>query len=360
MRGTRALIDLAAIRDNYRYAAELAPRSRTLAVIKADAYGHGLLDVANTLAPLAPGFAVAILDEAVALREAGFEGPVLVLEGLRGADAFAEARARDLTVMLHEPGQLAGLKAAGGPAKAWLKLDTGMHRLGFCAAALAGVLAELERGGLLAARPVLCTHLACADEPGNAHTQAQLKRFAAATRGLEGPHSIANSAALLAWPASHADWNRVGYLLYGDSPLRVEHPAAERLRPAMRFEAELIALREIAPGESPGYGARWTAERPTVIATVAAGYGDGYPRQAPNGTPVLVNGRIAPLVGAVSMDMITIDVSAHEGLSPGDRVELWGDGLPIRRVAEAIGTIGHELMTRVAPRVPRVYADKSR
>ena len=363
MRATRAVIDLAAIRDNYRYAGELAPRSRTLPVIKADAYGHGLLEVANTLAPLAPGLAVAILDEAIALREAGLALPVLVLEGPRSADAFAEARARDLTVMLHEPGQLAALKAAGkaagGAVKAWLKLDTGMHRLGFSAAALPGVLAELQRGGLLAGTPVLCTHLACADQPGNAHTQTQLGRFAAATCGLEGPRSIANSAAILAWPASHAEWNRAGYLLYGASPLAVAHPAAERLRPAMRFEAELIALREIAAGESVGYGARWSAGRPTRIATVAVGYGDGYPRQAPNGTPVLVKGRIAPLVGTVSMDMITLDVSDHQGLSPGDTVELWGAGLPIRRVAEALGTIGYELMTRLTARVPRVYVNKT-
>ena len=359
MRATRAVIDLAAIRDNYRYAGELAPRSRTLPVIKADAYGHGLLEVAHTLAPLAPGLAVAILDEAIALREAGLALPVLVLEGPRSADAFAAARARDLTVMLHEPGQLAALKAAGGPIKAWLKLDTGMHRLGFSAAALPGVLAELRRGGLLAEPPVLCTHLACADQPGNAHTQTQLGRFAAATCGLEGPRSIANSAAILAWPASHAEWNRAGYLLYGASPLSVAHPAAPRLRPAMRFEAELIALREIAAGESVGYGARWTAGRPTLIATVAVGYGDGYPRQAPNGTPVLIKGRIAPLVGTVSMDMITLDVSDHQGLSPGDTVELWGAGLPIRRVAEALGTIGYELMTRLTARVPRVYVNKT-
>ena len=355
MRGTRAVIDLAAIRDNYRYACELAPGSRTMPVIKANAYGHGMLEVAKTLAPLAPALAVAILEEAVALRDAGLDVSVLVLEGPRDAAGFAEARARDLTVMLHEPGQLAALERSGGPVKAWVKLDTGMHRLGFAAAELGTVLDDLERGGFLAATPVVCTHLACADEPGNAHTQAQLRGFAEATRGLELPGSIGNSAAILAWPESHADWNRAGYMLYGDSPLRVEHPAAARLKPAMRFEAELIALREIAAGESVGYGARWTAERPAVIGTVAAGYGDGYPRHAPNGTPVLVNGRIAPLVGTVSMDMITLDVSDHDGLAVGDTVELWGEELPLRRVAEAVGTIGYELVTRVAERVPRVY-----
>lgn len=358
MRGTRLVIDLAAIRDNYRHACDLAPDSQTMPVIKANAYGHGMLDVANTLAALAPALAVAIVEEGVALREAGLDLPVLVLEGPRNAEGFAEARARDLTVMLHEPAQLAALEAAGGPVKAWIKLDTGMHRLGFPPTAVGAVLDELERGGRLAETPVVCTHLACADEPGNAHTRAQLRRFAGATRGLDLPGSISNSAAILAWPESHADWNRAGYMLYGDSPLRVEHPASEPLKPAMRFEAELIALREIAAGESVGYGARWTAERPAVIGTVAAGYGDGYPRHAPNGTPVLVNGRVAPLVGTVSMDMLAIDVSDHDGLSVGDTVELWGGELPIRRVAEAVGTIGYELMTRVSERVPRVFSNR--
>lgn len=354
MRGTRAVIDLAAIRDNYRHACELAPGSRTMPVIKANAYGHGMLEVADALAPLAPALAVAILEEAVVLRDAGVDLPVLVLEGPRDAAGFAEARARDLTVMLHEPAQLAGLAASRGPVKAWLKLDTGMHRLGFPPADIGAVLDELD--GSLTGTPVLCTHLACADEPGNAHTREQLRRFADATRGLELPASISNSAAILAWPESHADWNRPGYMLYGDSPLLAEHPSAEPLRPAMRFEAELIALRDIAPGEAVGYGARWTAERPAVIGTVAAGYGDGYPRHAPNGTPVFVNGRIAPLVGTVSMDMITIDLSGHDGLAVGATVELWGDNLPVRRVAEAVGTIGYELVTRVAERVPRVYS----
>ena len=357
MRGTRAVIDLTAIRDNYRYACELAPRARTMPVIKANAYGHGMLEVANALAPIAPALAVAVFEEAVSLRDAGVTLPILVLEGVRDADAFAEARARELTVMLHESGQLAALAAARGPVDAWIKLDTGMHRLGFPAAAAGRVLDELRSGRRLAGMPVICTHLACADEPGNAHTRAQLRRFAEATRELGRPTSISNSAAILAWPESHADWNRAGYMLYGDSPLPAGHPAAAPLRPAMRFEAELIALRDIAPGETVGYGARWTAERPSVIGTVAVGYGDGYPRHAPNGTPVLVNGRVAPLVGTVSMDMITIDLSDHDGLSVGDTVELWGDGLPIRRVAEAVGTIGYELMTRVAERVPRVYPD---
>ncbi len=358
MRGTRAVVDLAAIRDNYRHALNLAPNSRTMPVVKANAYGHGMVEVANALAPLAPALAVAILEEAVALRDAGLTLPILVLEGVRGADGIAEARARDLTLMLHEAEQIAALTASGGPVKAWIKLDTGMHRLGFPATDLERVLDELERGRCLADSPVVCTHLACADEPGNERVAAQLERFSTATQGLDLPTSISNSAAILAWPNSHADWNRAGYMLYGDSPLLAEHPAAGPLRPAMRFEAELIALRDVAPGETVGYGARWTAERPAVIGTVAAGYGDGYPRHAPNGTPVLVNGRIAPLVGTVSMDMLTIDLSDHDGVAVGDTVELWGDGLPIRRVAGAVGTIGYELMARVSERVPRVYANR--
>ncbi len=355
MRGTRAVIDLAAIRANYRYACELAPAARTMPVIKANAYGHGMLEVANALAPLAPALAVAILEEAVSLREAGVTSPVLVLEGVHDAAGFAEARVRDLTVMLHDAEQISALAASGVPVKAWIKLDTGMHRLGFPAADAGRVVDDLTHRGLLVDKPVLCTHLACADEPGNTHTRAQLRAFAAATRGLDLPRSISNSAAILAWPESHADWNRAGYMLYGDSPLPGGHPAGEPLRPAMRFEAELIALREIAAGESVGYGARWTAEQPAVIGTVAVGYGDGYPRHAPDGTPVFVNGRIAPLAGVVSMDMITIDLTGHDDVSVGDTVELWGDRLPIQKVAAAVGTIGYELMTRVSERVPKLY-----
>ncbi|MEM8815299.1 MAG: alanine racemase [Pseudomonadota bacterium] len=356
-RRTEARIDLAAIRANFRLAARLAPRSRNIAVIKANAYGHGLLAVAEALDELAPAYAVAILEEAIELREHGVSKPLLVLEGVHSPDALTEAAARGVSLVLHSPAQLDMLLGAalGQFPDLWLKVDTGMHRLGFMPAEFGKALERLMSSGRLKTPPVVCTHLAAADMPANTHTAQQLREFTALTGNLELPLSIGNSAAILAWPESHADWNRPGYMLYGNSPLAEAVAAAGELRPAMHFEAELIALREVASGERVGYGGRWRASGPSTIGTVAVGYADGYPRHAPDGTPTLVNGRIAPLAGVVSMDMITIDLTGHPAAKPGDRVTLWGDGLPVGEVARHTGTIGYELLTRVTDRVPRVF-----
>jgi alanine racemase len=206
---------------------------------------------------------------------------------------------------------------------------------------------------------VVCTHLACADDADNDFTSMQLDVFRSAATALGLPVSIANSAGILAWPDSHADWNRPGYMLYGNSPMRKRIDAAKDLTPAMTLRSELIAIREIGAGESVGYGGRWAASRPSRIGTVAIGYADGYPRHAPDGTPTFVDGCIAPLVGTVSMDMITIDLTGIDQAEVGAGVELWGSNVSVDDVASMSNTIGYELLTHVSARVPRIFRDGS-
>jgi alanine racemase len=228
-----------------------------------------------------------------------------------------------------------------------------MHRLGLSPDDLDQVLDRLQAGGREVS--VLCTHLACADDLDNDATREQIELFIECASGKGLPLSISNSAGILAWPDSHADWNRPGYMLYGDSPMIGDIDAARSLQPAMTLRSEIIAIREIAAGESVGYGGRWQAKRPSKIGTVACGYADGYPRHAPDGTPTLVDGRVAPLVGTVSMDMITLDLTGYEDVTVGASVELWGSGVAVSDVATRSGTIGYELLTGVTQRVPRIF-----
>ncbi|NIA27346.1 MAG: alanine racemase [Desulfobulbaceae bacterium] len=355
-RKTEALIDLDAIRENYSLACALAPRSRNIAVIKADAYGHGILAVAEALQSDVPAFAVAIIDEAIELREAGITVPLLVLEGVDSTDAIEIAVTKGLSLVVHCEEQVSLMQQArlSAPVSIWLKVDTGMHRLGLPPTQLATVIDRLADCACDVS--AICTHLACADDLASDATREQIGVFLGCTSGQGLPLSIANSAGILAWPESHADWNRPGYMLYGDSPMASDIETAHDLRPAMTLRSEIIAIREIAAGAAVGYGAHWQAPRPSRIATVACGYADGYPRHAPNGTPTLVNGHVAPLVGAVSMDMITVDLTEHENVVVGDSVELWGRGVSVNDVATRSGTIGYELLTGVTQRVPRKYS----
>ena len=355
-RKTEALIDLDAIRENYALAGRLAPQSKSIAVIKADAYGHGMLRVAEALQDVVPAFAVATIDEALELRGAGISTPLLVLEGVNSVEACEMAAANDLSLVVHSHEQVSGLLQAklASPVSVWLKVDTGMHRLGLSPGDLKPALDRLHAGGRNVS--VLCTHLACADDLSSDVTREQIEIFLACTSGQNLPLSISNSAGILAWPQSHADWNRPGYMLYGNTPMTTDVESARGLRPAMILRSEIIAIREIAVGEAVGYGGCWQATRSSKIATVACGYADGYPRHAPNGTPTLVNGRVAPLVGTVSMDMITLDLTEHENVAVRDSVELWGRGVAVNDVAANCGTIGYELLTGVTPRVPRVFS----
>jgi alanine racemase len=350
-RKTAAHIDQEAIRSNFSYALSLAPDAKAVAIIKADAYGHGILPVAALLQDLAAMFGVATIDEGLVLREAGIRNAILVLEGVTTSDACETAKAHDLVLMVHAPEQVEMM--TGSSASAWIKVDTGMHRLGINGADLADTLQQLRAGDVDV--QAVCTHLACAEDLDNAVTVQQLDDFGRYTADCDLPLSIANSAAIIAWPDSRADWIRPGIMIYGVSPFAKDVVPVQTLRPAMTFNTEIIAIREIAAGDSVGYGARWTAGRTSVIATVAAGYADGYPRHAPNGTPVFVGGKIMPLVGSVSMDMIAVDVTDHPGAATGDRVELWGSNVSVSEVAECAGTISYELLAGVTARVPRIY-----
>ncbi len=353
-RKTEAHINLDAIRSNYALACSLAPQSKNIAVIKANAYGHGMLRVAEALQDVAPAFAVATIDEALELRNAGINNALIVLQGVARASDCEVAVSNKLTLVVHSTEQIDDLVAARVSTPVWLKIDTGMHRFGLAPGDFAGARKRLDAAGIDV--QVTCTHFACADNPDSDTTRRQLERFNAVTSDLDLPRSIANSAAILAWPESHAEWNRPGYMLYGSSPFAVDVEAAGALQPAMTLRSEIIAIQTVAAGESVGYGARWTAERPSTIGVVAIGYADGYPRHAHDGTPTLVNGKVAPLAGCVSMDAISVDLTEHDNARVGDSVELWGPGIALNEVAAAAGTIGYELLTGVSSGVPRNYS----
>ncbi len=326
-----------------------------MVAIKADAYGHGYLKAANALAD-ADALAVASYEEAAQLRFAGERRPVVVLGGILDLQEARGAAEQRLQIVMHDYSQLDVL-AELEPALAldvWVKVDSGMHRLGFAPADLD----EVEQR--LAARPNIrllgwMTHLACADDLQNDFTRKQLTVFEQATAGRPGDRSIANSAGIVAWPESHADWVRPGIMLYGSAPIIDHWPADFDLQPVMTLQSKLIAVHEIKAGESIGYGQTWTCPEAMPVGVVGIGYGDGYPRHAPNGTPVWVGGTTVPMVGRVSMDMICVDLRGSPQARVGDTVELWGANVEADRVARAAGTISYELFCRLTGRVEFIY-----
>lgn len=354
-RPIRARIDLHALEHNLGRVRRLAAGKRVVAVIKANAYGHGLLDVARALHE-ADAFGVASLDEAEQLRHSGIATPILLLEGFFTAAELPQISHHHLEIVVHNERQLRLLESGRlkRPLRVWLKIDTGMNRLGFTPDRASEVYQRLARCRSVAPGIRLMTHLCCADEPERATTATQLERFRAASAGLDGETSIANSAGIVAWAASHGDWVRPGIMLYGASPMRDGHGADLDLVPVMTLESELIAVRDCRRGDTVGYGADWIAAGDTRIGVIAAGYGDGYPRHAVAGTPILVNGRHVELVGRVSMDMLTVDLSPVPDAEIGDSVVLWGEGLPAEDVARHAGTIAYELFCQVTDRVPRI------
>jgi alanine racemase len=351
-RATGAVINLAALRHNLRRARALASHARIMAMVKANAYGHGLAVAAHALSE-ADAFGVASLDEALAIRRAGLAHPVVLLEGVFSAAELEEAARNGCELVVHDRRQLELLESSrlDKALGVWLKIDSGMHRLGFAPAETHSVWDRLNRTRAVRTPVRLMTHLARADEPGNPHTQKQLHTFAAATTGLQAERSIANSAGILAWPASHTDWVRPGVLLYGVSPFADACGAEHDLMPVMTMRTELIAVKDVPRGDTVGYGGNWTAPQDTRIGIAAIGYGDGYPRHAPNGTPVLVNGTRAPLIGRVAMDMIAVDLHTQPNARVGDPVVLWGPELPVEEIARAAGTIPYELLCGVTQRV---------
>ena len=352
-------IDTAALRHNLQVIRRLAPKSRIMAVIKANAYGHGLIMAARAL-DAADAFAVARLDEGLALREAGIKKPIVLLEGVLDVEQLNAAAAADFELVVHTSEQIELLQSAPTAVrfKVWLKLDSGMNRLGFKGEAFRAAHAALSQASAVKAPVHLITHLASADTPELPTTAEQLMVFAAATRALAGERSIESSAALVGFPDSQADWVRPGLLLYGVSPFRRSTGADHGLRPVMTLRSRIIAVKDLVVGDQVGYGGDWTATRPTRLAIAAIGYGDGYPRSASSGTPVLVNGEHAALAGRVSMDMMAVDVTdVRRPPKVGDPVVLWGEGLPVEEVAIWAETIPYTLLCGISQRVAATWRE---
>ena len=352
MKAATALIHTQALQHNLRIVREQAPTAKVVAVVKANAYGHGLLPVARTLKE-ADAYAVARIEEALSLRSGGIVKPVILLEGFFSADDLPVLAANNLQTAVHSWEQLEALEQADlpQPIRAWVKLDTGMHRLGVHPDEATTFFARLSKCKNVVQPFNLMTHFSCADELENPATREQIELFKRLAQGMGGECALSNSAGVLAWKEAHADWVRPGIMLYGISPFPDKVGADHGLQPVMTLKSTLIAVREAKAGEKVGYGANWTTQRDTRLGVIAMGYGDGYPRMAPNGTPVLVNGRLVPTAGRVSMDMMTVDLGPGASDKVGDEVTLWGEGLPVEVVADHVGTIPYELVTKLTPRV---------
>ncbi len=351
-RPIRARIDLSALRHNHAVVRRHAGSAHIWSVIKADAYGHGVSRVARALASEADGFALLELDAAMSLRQSGIAQPMLMLEGFYDAAELPLYAKFGLIPVVHCVEQVAMLAAATLPARLplYLKLDTGMHRLGLTADELRRSLDVLRKRSAVS-DITLMTHFADADEPAGIADQMQHLR--AMTDGLDLPLCLANSAALLRFAESHGNWVRPGIMLYGASPFPAMRSADDLgLRPVMTLQSELIAVRDLVVGDRVGYGGAFVAEKPMRIGVVACGYGDGYPRHAPTGTPIIVAGKRTRTVGRVSMDKIFVDLSKIPEAIIGTAVTLWGDGVSADEVATAAGTVSYELFCALANRVP--------
>jgi len=346
-----AVIDLDALSNNYRLIRALSPNAKVLAVLKANGYGHGLELIAKAL-PHADAFGVARIDEALALRASGIVKPIVLLEGFFAQEDIETLAANNLQTIVHNEQQLAAIINANldTPLKVWLKIDTGMHRLGINPEQLLPFYQALSQSKNVQQPLVLMSHLGCADEKNNSATAQQISLFDELTGDFLLEKSLANSAGVLLWPESHHQWIRPGLLLYGVSPLSADIPV-DGIAPVMTLQSSLIAIREIAAGEAVGYSGAWVSESKTTIGVVAIGYGDGYPRHAPNGTPVLINGRRVPLIGRVSMDMISVDLGVESKDKVGDIATLWGKGLAVEEVANYATTIPYELLCNITRRV---------
>ena len=355
-RPTSATIHTDALRHNLGQLRARAPGSRVMAVVKADGYGHGLERVARALGA-ADAFGVAALSDAERLRAAGLSQPIVLLSGINEPDDIARVRELGVESVVHHHSQLEMLEQApaGAPVRCWLKVDSGMHRLGFAPEGVRDAHARLEAAPAVAADIVLMNHFASSDEfegdnGAGRQTREQLRVFAEATAGLPGARSLANSAGVLGWPQAHADWIRPGGALYGMSVVAGTTGADFGLRPAMTLATRLIAINPVRRGEHIGYSATWTCPEDMPVGVAAIGYGDGYPRAAPAGTPVRVNGQPAQVIGRVSMDLMAIDLRGVDA-RVGDPVILWGPELPVERIAEGAGTIAYELTCSITRRV---------
>ena len=355
MRPAQALIDLAALRHNYQLARECSG-GKALAVVKADAYGHGAVPCAQALQAEADGFAVACIEEALELRAAGITQPILLLEGFFEASELALIDQHQLWCVVHSLWQLDAIEQArlSRPLRVWLKLDSGMHRVGLFPEQYQAAYQRLQASGKVD-KIVLMSHFARADELDCARTEEQLAVINAAREGRQAEVSPRNAPAILGWPQVPSDWVRPGIMLYGATPFEQTQALAAQLKPVMTLQSKIISVRELPTGEPVGYAARFVAERPTRVGVVAMGYADGYPRHAPTGTPVAVDGQLTRIIGRVSMDMLTVDLTDLPQAGLGSRVELWGAQVLASDVATQAQTIPYQIFCNLR-RVPRLYS----
>ncbi|WP_375748330.1 alanine racemase [Vibrio sp. HN007] len=351
-----AVIDLDAARNNYIRLRGMSKCGSVIAVIKGDAYGHGATEVAKAL-DMADTLAVSRIEEAIELREAGVEVPILLLEGCFCREDLVVASSKGFQIVIHDRAQLEDYEAVqlDIPVATWLKIDTGMHRLGVQPNEVPDFVERITNSGNVSGPLNFVSHFSCADDRHSAVTGEQVEKFKSVVSQYNGQKSIANSAGILYWDSAHFDKVRAGIALYGISPGEEFTGSDYELTPVMTLRSKLISIREHQAGEPVGYGETWRANQSTKIGVIAMGYGDGYPRLAPVGTPVWVNGRVVPIVGRVSMDMITVDLGADSYDSVGDRVEFWGEHLPIEQVATHIGTIPYELTIKLTKRVVKTF-----
>lgn len=350
-RPTYLTIDLQALQHNFMKVQRFAPRQAIIAMVKANAYGHGIVQVAKALTK-ADAFGVASLDEGIKLREAGIEQPIVLMEGLFNRDEVEEAANRHFTLVIHHDPHIDMLEKIKPHQTfpVWLKVNTGMHRLGMEPSEVHKAYQRLMSLKSIQKPIGFMTHFAEADAVDPVRTREQLQLFEETICAFKGPRSLANSAAILTHSASHADWIRPGLMLYGASPLKDKIGKDHYLKPVMTLSSELIAINQVKKGRRVGYGGTFSANEDMLVGIVGVGYGDGYPQHADNGTPALVRGKICPLVGRVSMDMLAVDLRHLPDAALGDPVILWGEGLPVEWVAKGSHTTPYEILTRMTPR----------
>lgn len=352
-RAARVSISRSALKHNLQRVRESAPKSRVIVVVKANGYGHGMARVAKAL-DAADGFGVASFEEALMLRDAGFQKTTVLLEGFFEASELTRIQLHKFEPVIHHESQVEILEQTSKPIgqrmNVWLKVDTGMHRIGFSVEKVARVWKQLSENSLIGDIKLM-THLANADDRQDKYTLTQVQRFEKINNQYRVPASMANSAGILAWPQTHKNFVRPGIMLYGATPFNEGTGLDERLKPVMTLSTKLIAVNRFKKGDPVGYGGEWKCPVAMPVGVAAIGYGDGYPRHAPTGTPVLVNGKRAALIGCVSMDMICIDLRGQPHAKVGDPVILWGEGLPVEEIARSATTIAYELLCNVAQRV---------
>lgn len=350
-RPTYMKIDLSALQKNLGRVRKLASGCKVIAMVKANAYGHGIVRIAHALSS-ADALGVASLEEGLMLREAGIMQPIVLMEGVFYPEELPLAAHHGFTLVVHHLPHIEMLEQAkiNKPFTVWLKINTGMHRLGIDPSEIAPTYRRLQMLANVKQPIGLMTHFAEADNIVSEATSAQIARFQAATQHISGPRSLANSAGIIAWPDSHGDWVRPGLMMYGASPFSDKNGLDHGLLPVMTLWSRLIAVTQVKKGGKVGYGGTWEAPEDMLVGVVGVGYGDGYPQFAKNGTPILVNKRECALVGRVSMDMLTVDLRNVPNAKIGDEVVLWGEGLPVERVAKHSNTSAYEILTRMTPR----------